>query len=555
MQREVDAAQHAAVARGPRRGRAPRAPRAHPRPSLAAQREQEVGRADERGDASRAAARCVRPSVRAARSATTTSTAPARNEAGSRRRPSGPTSGAQRVRRHQADERDGARDGGDGAGHERAQAEDEDARARGRAGSRAAASSSPSESTSSGRREQEERRDAREDEGGGERERARSRGPRGLRRARTAPCARGTPPSPRAARRWRRPPSALTAMPVSSRPRERRPSAGVGERVDERAARRARPRTRRAAGRGSAAGPSRGARRARRRARPRVRRRGGPASASGLRKSDCSAAPTTASPPPTSAASSTRGRRTDHRIDLARLGEGRGRARGRAARSSERTTPPTGEAARCPRLSAASTARASATRQRGEDEAAVALAHGEAPRRRRLGTRVGVEARGEPPARVRGVVGERHQQLGSASRRSRPSRTARVRERSGCRRSASAAPGPAVDQDHVRVGDERALAGERHDAGEAQLAPDVHAARGLDHRADRRARAGGVRVCPVEDARPRRARRAGGASSASTASKRATRRAAASRLADRAAEVEDGRADPGRAIARPFMRW
>src|SRR5258705_13340880 len=39
-----------------------------------------------------------------------------------------------------------------------------------------------------------------------------------------------------------------------------------------------------------------------------------PESASGLRNTDCSVAPTTASPPPTTAARRTRGRRTTHRI-------------------------------------------------------------------------------------------------------------------------------------------------------------------------------------------------------------------------------------------------
>ncbi len=122
---------------------------AHPRPSCPRSARRKYGRADERGDGAERQLDVTARHERAARSATTTSTAPARNEAGSRCRPSGPTSGRSACGRDEADERHGARDRGHRAGHESAEPEDEDAARAWTGRLSAAASSSPSESTSS----------------------------------------------------------------------------------------------------------------------------------------------------------------------------------------------------------------------------------------------------------------------------------------------------------------------------------------------------------------------------------------------------------------------
>src|SRR3989454_3422774 len=249
-------------------------------------------------------------SVRDARSARTTRTAPARNDAGSRWRARGPTSG----RRAWGATR--PTKGTDPATDVAAPATRDDnassvSRVRCTGKPRAAASSVPSESTSSGRARASSRAAP-----------ARIKAPPSWR------CVQLRPSSPPASQKSTvltrnssvatsstdvpAPASAETARPVRSRPWSDARRAAWARTYTERTAaiapakaamgraRKVWPQPSFTASTAPSAAPE-----------PTPRR---PESAMGLRKTDCSAAPTTARPPPTRAARSTRGRRTVHKI-------------------------------------------------------------------------------------------------------------------------------------------------------------------------------------------------------------------------------------------------
>ena len=258
-------------------------------------------------------------------------------------------------------------------------------------------------------------------------------------------------------------------------------------------------RTRRGAGRGSAAAPSRGSRRGPRRGPrpgPTPRR---PASASGLRKSDCSAAPTTARPPPTSAAMRTRGRRTDHRMTSPISGSGAGPPSPRRARA-ERTTPPAGSGT-LPRLSAArrtsgrATARAAKAKRRRSRSLTGASAEASPPARGRGGGARRATRRRRPPGRRGPPAG------GSASRRPAP------RARRACGRGAGAGGGPSAAPDPLVTRKTSGSAANAFSPARGTMPrrpssrPTFGAAGRLDQRADGRSGAGRVGVGPVEDAR------------------------------------------------------
>ena len=268
------------LARRGARGRRPRStgrPRARPRaraasssarssPALAgAQREQEVGRADEGRDARRAAAPCPGRARARARSATTTSIAPPRNEAGSRRRPSGPTSGRSAWGATSPTNGTAPATAVTGPATSAHESEDE----RGACRAPAGRARRPPPRRARARRavaREHEQRDARQHEGGGE---------HGVLKPRPS----RPPASQNSTVRTRNSSVATSRIEVpgagdgahgdagQQQPRERRAAPDVGEPVDGQQRAAGRRRTRRAAGRGSARGPSRAAPRARPRAR------------------------------------------------------------------------------------------------------------------------------------------------------------------------------------------------------------------------------------------------------------------------------------------------
>ena len=271
--------------------------------------------------------------VRESRSASTTRMAPPTNDAGSRCRPRGPTSGRKAC---------GATSPTNGtdpatAVHEPATSADRPRivkRVRVTGSPSAAASSVPSESTSSGRES-----------------RPSSTLPERMNEAPSCRWVAPRPSSPPASQKMTvftrnssvatsstdvpAPASAETASPVSSSPcRDGRPTACASAYTASTAAIAPANAASVSARNTSLAQPSRTASTAPSAAPPVTPRR--PESAMGLRNTDCKDAPTTARPPPTSAASRTRGRRTVQRI-VSPTGSRPVAPRPSAARSDEPT--------------------------------------------------------------------------------------------------------------------------------------------------------------------------------------------------------------------------
>ena len=273
-----------------------------------------------------------------------------------------------------------------------------------------------------------------------------------------------------------------------------------------------------------------------------------PESAIGLRKTDCSTAPTTASPPPTSAASSTRGSRTDQRI-VSPVGVERRPRRSPGRRGQRRGDAAERRAARCPaRRAAARTASGSSAPSASEGDApASPVVHGSG-----VGNAVGMQRVGQVPARRGRVVVERDQQLGrhldhAALAHGGELREQRVRAqrlaRSAIPRRPATQSGSAAK---ARSAPERRDA-RRCPAPRPTFAPPAHSierARSPCRCRRCAARPSRGRAAAARPARRWRAR-------ASVASKRAASAPRASGSPDRAAQVEDGPADAGAASAGP----